>query len=59
MELLIPEKKILNNFNIATKNVFNKIYLNSEAILFLQKTRDLLLPKLMTGKIRVPLEASR
>ena len=56
MELLIPEKKILTNFNMATKNVFNKIYLNSEAILSLQKTRDLLLPKLMTGKIRVPLE---
>jgi len=57
MELLIPEKKILMNFNMATKNVFNKIYLNSEAILSLQKTRDLLLPKLMTGKIRVPLKA--
>ena len=56
MELLIPEINILNNFNIATKNLFNKIYLNSEEIISLQKTRDLLLPKLMTGKIRVPLE---
>ncbi len=56
MELLNPEIKILHYFNKTVKNFFNKIYLNSKEILTLQKIRDLLLPKLMTGKIRVPLE---
>ena len=43
---------LLNIFN----SLFNKIEINQNKIESLQKTRDLLLPKLMTGKIRVPLE---
>ena len=49
----IDEEKI-KEFNNICKSLFNKIWFNESQNQTLSKIRDLLLPKLMTGKIRVP-----
>lgn len=53
---IVPSETILGKFKSISNHLFNKISNNQKEILSLQKTRDLLLPKLMTGKIRVLLE---
>lgn len=56
-EVSLPENNNLaNRFQEETSIIISKIILNKEKIRSLQKIRDLLLPKLMTGKIRVPVE---
>jgi restriction endonuclease S subunit len=52
-EFVVPQEDIFNQFGEFAKDIFNRIILNTKSIESLQKTRDLLLPKLMTGKIRV------
>jgi len=56
---IIPSEEILNNFKEFSNYLFDKISINQKSIKSLEKTRDLLLHKLMTGKIRVPLKASQ
>jgi len=53
-DLFIPknEDSILD-FNKNVRAVFNKIQTNNTQIQSLIKTRDTLLPKLMSGKVRV------
>ncbi len=53
---VVPTENILKNFKLLSEPLFNKISNNQKEILSLQKMRDLLLPKLMSGKIRVPIE---
>ena len=54
IKVTIPhDKRILNSFNKLTDNIFAKIRLNVSNIKLLVKTRNLLLPKLMNGQIRV------
>ncbi len=53
IELLFPNKKILIEFSEKIKPLFKKIKNNSEQIQTLSKTRDILLPKLMRGDVRV------
>lgn len=53
---VIANKEIITKFNNIIYPSILKIKTNILQILNLQKTRDLLLPKLMTGKIRVPFE---
>jgi len=48
-----PPMKILSEFNKFTSDYFSKIYLNSSQIRILGKLRDTLLPKLMSGEVRV------
>jgi len=43
----------LESFNKICLYLFDKIYKDSQQIQALQKTRDNLLPKLMSGQIRV------
>jgi type I restriction-modification system DNA methylase subunit len=50
----IPEKKILEEFDKLVTPTFDKLLLNLEQIQVLAKTRDTLLPKLMSGAVRVP-----
>jgi type I restriction enzyme S subunit len=52
---LIPAIDIakMDEFNNIVSPLFNRIKLNSDAIFTLSSIRDLLIPKLMTGKIRV------
>ena len=44
--LLLPDKKIFNDFQIQAKGFFDKISLNTKEILSLQQMRDLLLKKI-------------
>jgi len=54
--ILIPSEKVIEEYQRIIKPIFDKISLACFESLTLSQLRDLLLPKLMTGKIRVPLE---
>jgi type I restriction enzyme S subunit len=56
IKLLSPPKDILEKFNNIIKPIYKKSYNNWLQNLSLSQIRDLLLPKLMSGKIKVPLE---
>lgn len=53
IEIIVPEKDILEKASIIFKNVFDKTFANEQQIQTLTQTRDELLPKLMSGEIRV------
>ena len=53
LPILIPNKNISMKFQNLTSKLIEKILKNALLIRELSKTRDLLLPKLMSGKIRV------
>lgn len=48
--------KILENYNKLVKTLIDKIYFTTQEVNKLIQVRDTLLPKLMSGEIRVPLE---
>lgn len=52
-EVVISTKDYYHEFDVLVKPIFNKIYNNALQIQTLTKTRDELLPKLMSGDIRV------
>ena len=51
--ILMPDKNALNIFEIFVDSIFQNIVLNKNQIIHIMKIRDYLLPKLMSGKIRV------
>ncbi|HZK69203.1 MAG TPA: restriction endonuclease subunit S [Paludibacter sp.] len=51
--IVIPPKNVFVDFDKLIKPVFNKILINASQIQSLTQTRDELLPKLMSGEIRV------
>ncbi|MCC7553024.1 MAG: restriction endonuclease subunit S [Methanobacteriaceae archaeon] len=53
IKIIVPPKKIINNFNIIIEPIFNKIKQIQHENLKLTKLRDILLPKLMSGEIDV------
>lgn len=53
MELSIPPKEILESFNTACNPLIEKFLFNRKQIRTLEKLRDTLLPKLMSGEVRV------
>ena len=53
LDFIIPQKIILKDFQEIIHPIFNKIKTNTKQIQTLTKTRDELLPKLMSGEIRV------
>ncbi|MFH1321833.1 MAG: restriction endonuclease subunit S [Bacteroidota bacterium] len=53
MEVVIPDKEKMNRFQEKTEPLFNKIGQNQSQIRILEKLRDTLLPKLMSGEVRV------
>lgn len=53
IEMIIPEKSIMNNFKELTEPYFKKIKTNTNQIRTLTTLRDTLLPKLMSGEVRV------
>ena len=53
IKCIIPEKNILKKFDIVSGQFIILIELNKQQINYLQKIRDTLLPKLMSGEIRV------
>jgi type I restriction enzyme S subunit len=52
-QIIIPNAELLSKFKNITNSVFDKIDENSFQISSLSQTRDELLPKLMSGKVRV------
>jgi type I restriction enzyme S subunit len=52
-EVVIPDEGIMQRFRQITLPVFNKIKQNQLQIRNLEKMRDMLLPKLMSGEVRV------
>jgi len=53
MEIIIPNKEKLNEFEIIVKPLFEKIKVNQIQTQTLTKLRDTLLPKLMSGEVKV------
>ena len=53
LDFIIPQENILKEFQEIIHPIFNKIKTNTKQIQTLTKTRDELLPKLMSGEIRV------
>jgi type I restriction enzyme S subunit len=56
IKIVVPPRKLLNDFGNLTNTMIQKINSNNSQIQTLSQIRDALLPKLMSGKIRVPLE---
>lgn len=52
-EIKIPPKGLIKEFNSICKHIMNKINKNAQQIRTLEKLRDTLLPKLMSGEVRV------
>ncbi len=53
IEVLKPDDETLKRFHEIAELIFDKILINSEQIQTLEEIRDSLLPKLMSGKIRL------
>ncbi len=53
MPIIIPNSLIIDSFRKIILPIFKKYHLNNQQIQTLTKTRDTLLPKLMSGKLRV------
>ena len=53
LEIYIPSKKVLNQFEQVAQPIHDKISVISKSILQLQTARDHLLPKLMSGEVEV------
>ena len=53
LENIIPPKKLITEFQHKAKPMDDKIFLNTNQILTLTHLRDMLLPKLMSGEVRV------
>ena len=56
LDLVIPKNNKLHDFDKIFESLWDKLTINIFSIDLLEKSRDSLLPKLMTGKIRVPVE---
>ena len=50
---IIPNNEVIKNFEILVQTMDKKFYVNNLQIQTLTKTRDTLLPKLMSGQLRV------
>ena len=53
MKIIVPPTNLINNFHIIVKPIFEKIFKNMLMINNLKIKKDSLLPKLMSGEIRV------
>ena len=53
LDIYIPSKKVLNQFEQVAQPIHDKISVISKSILQLQTARDCLLPKLMNGEVEV------
>jgi type I restriction enzyme, S subunit len=53
MAMQVPPSDLLEKFNVETTPVLKKVYTNKIQIKTLEQLRDTLLPKLMSGEVRV------
>jgi type I restriction enzyme S subunit len=56
LKMLIPSIKLVDSFEKITNIIVEKILFNAIENKSLSETRDTLLPKLMSGEIRVPIK---
>lgn len=56
LSIALPGENIINEFDLKVKIFFEKIFTNQIQIQTLEKLRDTLLPKLMSGEVRVALD---
>ncbi|GEB77381.1 restriction endonuclease subunit S [Sporolactobacillus inulinus] len=56
--IIQPPDKIIDNFHQTLKDIYKKIQVIGEENTKLSMVRDTLLPKLMSGEIRVPMEVA-
>jgi len=56
IKILLPSEDFLKKFHLNIKSIFDKILINQEETNNSSQIRDSLLPRLMSGKIRVPVE---
>jgi type I restriction enzyme S subunit len=56
LKVYIPKQELLIKCSNILNGIINKKENNFDEIQSIQKIRDSLLPKLMSGKIRVPVE---
>jgi len=54
-EIIIPNYDLINDFGIEVRPLIDKIFINSIQIRTLSSLRDTLLPKLMSGEVKVKL----
>lgn len=54
MKLVVPTKEVLTEFSNIAESFFNQRYSNLRHISDLSNLRDTLLPKLLSGEIRIP-----
>ena len=53
ISLVIPNAKVVDAFTVTTKSYLNKMALNAAERSALEKLRDTLLPKLISGELRL------
>jgi len=53
LEILVPSNFLISKYHAISNSIFEKILLNTKQVQTLTKTRDALLPKLMSGQLRV------
>ena len=58
-DIIIPPAGLIDEFQDEVKPIDDKIIANCEQIYTLEKLRDTLLPKLMSGKVKVKYENKR
>lgn len=56
IDIFLPDKDIMEKFESNAETIFTKIRSNQFQIQTLEKLRDTLLPKLMSGEVRVSLD---
>jgi type I restriction enzyme S subunit len=54
--IVLPPSPLINRFDALASAQFNQIALNAQEMRTLSQIRDSLLPKLLSGKVRVPVE---
>ena len=52
-KILMASDELLEKFNMLVEPLFEKMFKNDDEVISLQKTRDTLLPKLLSGEIEV------
>ncbi|MEI3599077.1 MULTISPECIES: restriction endonuclease subunit S [unclassified Oceanobacillus] len=54
-KILIPDNNLMNSYEKFYQGLFEKVKTNNEESELLGKVRDTLIPRLMTGEVRIPL----
>ena len=54
LKLLVPDKHVLMRFDEITSPLINTIFSNSKQAQTLTQLRDTLLPRLISGQLRLP-----